>query len=56
MRKEGIAMPIGSEELTNARKEEIIGACASLYETMGFKDITIRDIGEKNLVYTHLNL
>ncbi len=40
-------MPKGSEELTNTRKEEIINACASLYETMGFKDITIRDIGEK---------
>lgn len=40
-------MPKGSEELTNARKEEIINACASLYETMSFRDITIRDIGEK---------
>ena len=40
-------MPKGSEELTNARKEEIINACASLYETMGFKDITIRNIGAK---------
>lgn len=40
-------MPKGSEELTNTRKEEIINACASLYETMGFKDITIRDIGAK---------
>ena len=40
-------MPRGSEELTHSRKEEIINACASLYETMGFKDITIRDIGEK---------
>ena len=40
-------MPKGSEELTNARKEEIINACASLYETVGFKDITIRDIGAK---------
>ena len=38
-------MPKGSEELTNARKEEIINACASLYETVSFKDITIRDIG-----------
>lgn len=38
-------MPRGSEELTNARKEEIINACASLYEHMGFKDISIRDIG-----------
>lgn len=40
-------MPKGSEELTNVRKEEIINACASLYETMGFRDITIRDIGAK---------
>ena len=40
-------MPKGSEKLTNARKEEIIQACAVLYETTSFKDITIRDIGEK---------
>ena len=40
-------MPKGSEELTQARKEEIIDACAALYETMGFRDITIRDIGAK---------
>ena len=40
-------MPKGSEELTNARKEEIINVCASLYETMGFKDVTIRDIGTR---------
>ena len=40
-------MPKGSEELTNARKEEIIDACAALYETVGFKDITIREIGER---------
>lgn len=45
--KEGTDMPKGSEELTKARKEEIIDACAGLYETMGFKDITIRDIGER---------
>ena len=38
-------MPKGSAELTNARKEEIIRACASLYETMSFKDITIKEIG-----------
>ena len=38
-------MPRGSEELPNARKEEIIRACASLYETMSFKDITIKEIG-----------
>ena len=40
-------MPRSSEELTHARKEEIINACAALYETMGFRDITIRDIGER---------
>ena len=40
-------MPKGSEELTLARREEIVNACAALYETMGFKEITIRDIGEK---------
>ena len=40
-------MPKGSEEQTHARKEEIIDACAALYETMGFRDITIRDIGAK---------
>lgn len=38
-------MPKGSEELTNARKEEIINACAMLYETMSFKEITIKEIG-----------
>ena len=30
-------MPKGSEQLTNARKEEIINACAKLYTTMNFK-------------------
>ena len=39
-------MPRGSIELTNSRKDEIINACASLYETMSFKDITIKEIGE----------
>lgn len=40
-------MPKGSEERTNARKEEIIDACAGLYETMSFKEITIREIGKQ---------
>ena len=40
-------MPKGSEARTSARKEEIVSACASLYETMSFRDITLRDIGEK---------
>lgn len=40
-------MPKGSQELTNARREEIVNACASLYETRGFREITMRDIGEQ---------
>lgn len=40
-------MPRGSEELTNARKTEIINACAQLYETKSFKEITLKEIGEK---------
>ena len=40
-------MPRGSEELANARKEEIVNACAALYETIGFRDMTIRDIAAK---------
>lgn len=39
-------MPKGSEELTAARKEEIISACARLYKTMSFKEITIKEIGQ----------
>lgn len=38
-------MPKGSEELTAARKDEIITACAELYKTMSFKEITIKEIG-----------
>lgn len=34
----------GSGELTIARKKEIIEACAKLYETMSFMDITIKEI------------
>ncbi len=40
-------MPKGSPELTNARKEEIIAACRKLYETMSFKEITLKEIGQK---------
>lgn len=39
-------MPKGSEALTLSRKEEIVNACAKLYEKMSFKDITIKEIGE----------
>ncbi len=37
-------MPKGSAELTNARREEIISACEKLYQTMSFKEITLKDI------------
>ena len=40
-------MPKGSPELTNARKEEIIAACRKLYETMSFKEITLKEIGQQ---------
>ena len=38
-------MSRGSPALTAARREEIIAACAKLYETMSFKEITIKEIG-----------
>ena len=37
-------MPKGSEALTNARREEIIEGCARLYETVSFKEITMKEI------------
>lgn len=39
-------MPKGSEQLTNSRKEEIIDVCEKLYQTMSFKEITIKEIGK----------
>ena len=39
-------MPRKTESRTSARKEEIIRACAALYETMSFKDITLKEISE----------
>ena len=38
-------MPKGSAELTKARREEIIAACRKIYETVSFKDITLKEIG-----------
>ena len=37
-------MPKGSPELTASRREEIINACEKLYQTMSFKDITLKEI------------
>ena len=36
-------VPKGSIELMNACKEEIINACETLYKTMSFKEITMRE-------------
>ncbi|MBO5556336.1 MAG: TetR/AcrR family transcriptional regulator [Oscillospiraceae bacterium] len=40
-------MPKGSAELTNARREEILAACRTLYETRSFKEITLKEIGQQ---------
>mgnify|MGYP003209676349 CR=1 FL=1 len=40
-------MPKGSDALIASRKEEIVSACAQLYENMGFKEITLGDIGKR---------
>lgn len=40
-------MPKGSAQLINARREEILAACKKLYETMSFKEITLKEIGEQ---------
>ena len=40
-------MPAGSTKRTNARKEEIINACEKLYQTMSFKEITLKEIGKE---------
>ena len=37
-------MPKVSEEFLLARREEIIDACATLYQTMSFKEITLNII------------
>ena len=39
-------MPKGSLELTKSRKEEIVNAAEKLYQTMNFKDITLKDIAK----------
>ena len=35
----------GTPELVAQRREEIINACETLYQTMSFKEITLKDIG-----------
>lgn len=51
-------MPKGSPELTAAREDEIMRVCARLYETMNFKDVTIKEIGSvtsftRTSIYTY---
>lgn len=40
-------MPRGSATLTQARREEIIAACAKLYESMSFREITLKEIARE---------
>ena len=40
-------MPKGSAELTNSRREEIITACRKLFQSMSYKEITIKEIAEE---------
>ena len=39
-------MPKGSPELTKIRRTEIMDACRKLYETMTFKEVNLKEIGE----------
>ena len=40
-------MPKGSAELTNSRREEIIAACRKLFQSMSYKEITIKEIAKE---------
>ena len=53
-------MPKVSEEFLRARREEILDACAKLYENMSFKDITLKEIGKitsfnRTAIYNYFN-
>ena len=39
----------GTPELIAQRREEIIKACEKLYQTMSFKEITLKEIGRRDL-------
>ncbi len=39
-------MPKGSLGLRQARRNEIISACEQLYQTMCFREITLKEIGQ----------
>lgn len=40
-------MPKGSPERTEKRRREIMDACEALYQTMSFKDISLKEVGSK---------
>ena len=40
-------MPKGSAELTNSRRGEIVAACGKLYQTLSYREITIKEIAEE---------
>ena len=40
-------MPKSSEKQVRARRDEIVDACAGLYETMSIRDITLKEIGQR---------
>lgn len=44
-----------SAELTNSRKNEIINTFEELYRTVSFRNISIREIGEKTSM-THSSI
>jgi len=53
-------MPKCSSEETHKKREEIVDACSKLYETMPFKDITIKEIGQftsftRTSIYNYFN-
>ena len=48
-------MPKGSPELTQARKDEIIDACESLYRSHSFKEITV-DMIAKDTTFTRASI
>ena len=39
-------MPKGSAQLVASRKDEIVKAVETLYQTMNFKDITLKEIAD----------
>ena len=43
-------------DAASARREEIINACAALYETMNFKDVTLKEVGGQDVLHPHPDL